>query len=195
MTTPDAPARLLTDDWPGYCGAVRTVELADVGDGYDTDQLIRHRSRPVVVCLNVAELVERVGAPGHGPYRDQTDALDALAVDADEDVLDRLNDEAIRLYQQWQARYADYAAGFTAAVQQIATELGVPVPVRVQANTDPDDACGRPGNSGQPWADEWIDPLACALRHAAVHGQPIDEILPLHDHRASATGSAGTTDP
>ena len=126
-------------------------------------QLIRHRSRPVVVCLNVAELVDRAAAPGHGPYRDKTDALDALAVDADEDELDALNDQAIQLHQHWQARYTDYAAGFTAAVHQVAAELGVPVPVRVQANTDPDDPCGRPGNSGQPWADEWIDPLACLL--------------------------------
>ena len=61
--------------------------------GYDpTDaELIRRRTAPVTVTLNVASLVDEHAAPGNGPYIDALDQLDARydgATEAEQEHLD-----------------------------------------------------------------------------------------------------------
>lgn len=72
--------------------------------GYDPDdaELIRRRTEPVLVRLNVASLVDEHAAPGNGPHIDAMEALDArydqASTEADHEALDLAAGE---LHRDW----------------------------------------------------------------------------------------------
>jgi len=155
--------------------------------GYDPDdaELIRRRTEPVTVRLNVASLVDEQAAPGNGPYIDAMDALDArydqASTEAEHEALDLAAGE---LHRDWTDRYTAYADRFTAAVHAAAARLGVTVPVTVETSTNPDNVYGEPDNTGDPgWADRPTDLLAWQLWRAALDAHPITELTGPLDHR------------
>ena len=164
--------------------------------GYDPidAELIRRRTEPVTVTLNVASLVDEHAAPGNGPYIDALDQLDARYDGATEAEQEHLDLAAGELHRDWTDRYTAYADRFTAAVHAAAARLGVTVPVTVEASTDPDNVYGEPDNTGDPgWADRPTDLLAWQLWRAGARRPP--------DRRADrpsrppdpATGSGAAT--
>lgn len=164
--------------------------------GYDsTDaELIRRRTEPVTVTLNVASLVDQHAAPGNGPYIDALDELDARYDVANESEQEHLDVAAGELHRDWTDRYIAYADRFSAAVHAAAAQLGVTVPVTVEASTDPDNVYGQPDNTGDPgWADRHTDLLAWQLWRAALDAHPIAELTGFQANQDPATGSGAAT--
>lgn len=76
--------------------------------GYEPDdaELIRRRTEPVLVRLNVASLVDEHAAPANGPYIDAMDALDASYDTATtETEQEHLDLAAGELHRDWTDRY------------------------------------------------------------------------------------------
>ena len=164
--------------------------------GYDpTDaELIRPRTEPVTVTLNVASLVDEHAAPGNGPYIDALDQLDARCNGATEAEQEQLDLAAGELHRDWTDRYTAFADRFTADVHAAAARLGVTVPVTVEVSTDPDNVYGEPDNTGDPgWADRPTDLLAWQLWRAALDAHPIAELTGSQDRPDPATGSGAAT--
>jgi len=104
-------------------------------------ELWRRRTRPLVVPLHIAELVEaRHGLPG------LTKALDRLD-DGDPNAWDT---EASGIEGDWVVAYQAYGERFAAVVRNRAADLGLLAPVQVVVNADP---------SAGWWSEEHRDGL------------------------------------
>lgn len=118
---------------------VRSLVDGTVGD--DPNDLLRLRTEPVVVTLNVAEILE--GLDLHTGLLTVDEAIyaceerfqeDGRPVDDDPEL-----EEAITAIEgRYAAEFAAYAERFTAAVVDATAEIGGPAPrVLVEADTDP----------------------------------------------------------
>lgn len=140
--------------------------------GFGQELLLAHRTDPVVVPLNVEQLVEDSGCLVS--FFDAEQAL-PYALDLDENTQDT---EWERLRARYLDAYEAYARAFTAAVQAHALTIpglsvpspdgGAPVlrvPVGVQAVTDPDLPWGLVVDNPLEWEG---DPLVWQLWQHAV---------------------------
>ena len=188
---------------PGSWEADAVRQLVAGTVGHQDEYLWEHRTRPVVVPLHVAELVEdRYGHPGPDRARDQVAAdyqaqHDDAETDDDQDAAVQAEDAALAaLDDAWRTAYRGYGQAFTAAVHAhtatLADEKALTVPVTVHVVDDPDANWWRPGAQGlNPSGDG--DPLVALLwqRAAAAVPPPVDE----HGHltpippKASPPGS------
>jgi hypothetical protein len=189
---------------------VHRLVFGTVGD--DDRWLYGHRTEPVVVPLNVDQVRLQAwwdGLPGAAEDPDEVaDRLvDALAPPdtADDQAWDTYAAFEDAQYDTVRARYAaayqGYADRFTAAVHAAAIQLGLTVPVRVEACADLDAAAaqGRPVN---PDPDGWglDDHLAARLWQTArtQTGHPAIDNTPATTANTDpdptdAAGSAGAT--
>lgn len=175
--------------------------------GYDADalELAPRRTVPVLVPLNVAQLVaeayEDAPADRRKPMLPHVDDAASMIYQAGEDwsaehpppddgaaaieweAYEAAADEQAAQEQAAEAvlraRYAAtfeaYAAAFTAAVLDEARTIGLSVPVAVEARTDPEDPWWEPTDTTNPDAES--DPLAWLLWSAARDRLPVPSVL------------------
>ncbi len=142
----------------GRCGSWEAglVESLITGTVPEED-LLRYRTEPVVVPLNVAELVEVQCQQGGFP-----EALDRLNEkhqdDEDSPELDRMEAE---LYRRFVAVFRDYAASFQRSMTTAGAALSVPVEIRLNADDDPTSKWWRDGAPRNP--SEYGDPVVWRL--------------------------------
>lgn len=148
----------------------------------EPDELARHRTEPVVVPLNVAELVE--------DRHQETGLDDALAAvterhagpaEDDEESTDAYQAEVTATETRYAEAYARYADQFTQAVQaEAATIPGLTVPVTVETDTNPtsewwvETTLHNPTRYGD---DEFVsDPLVWRLWENAEQTVPLPDL-------------------
>lgn len=160
--------------------------------GDDPDFLIAHRTAPVRIPLNVAQLVDDEGPHAEPPVVSLDEATGAIAwPDEDPDLTDDQYDAAeaaavaaeADLLRRYAEAYTDYATRFAALVDAEArtirglvlggvngpTDGGVHrlrIPVEVVADTDPYASYGSPVNNPTHWDDDH-DPLVWDLWNRA----------------------------
>lgn len=182
----------LTTGRPGSWEADLIHQLAYGTVGDDPDTLVTHRTEPVRVPLNVAQLVEDHGPRAQPPVTSLWDAIDTASPlptgshgddlsDEEWEALEAAHDQIeADLHHRYQTAYADYARRFRAAVEEAARAIPalttadpassttvLRVPVEVTAETDPDTANTSIDNPTEwDWAD---DPLAWRLWSSAYH--------------------------
>ena len=169
-------ANRITAGRPGSWESDALGQLVGGTVGYDTDalELAPRRTLPVLVPLNVAQLVTEAyqDAP---PERRETmlpDLYDAAQVlyregEADEDAL----------RARYAATFQAYAEAFTAAVVDEARAIeGLSVPVEVKAQTDPEATWWDPTDTINP-DDYGSDALAWRLWSAARDRVPVPSVL------------------
>ena len=156
-------------------------QLVDGTVGYDADavELAPRRTVPVLVPLNVAQLV--------------TEAYQDAPAESREAMLPHVDDAACSCEDVLRARYfatfEAYAEAFTAAVLDEARAIeGLSVPVEVQVQTDPEAGWWGTTDTTNPVDDEYqSDPLAWRLWSAARDRVPVPSVLveiPAEDERA-----------
>lgn len=163
---------LVTAGRPGSWESDLVDQLVRNTVGFGQELLLAHRTDPVVVPLNVAQLVEDSGCMVS--FFEAEQAL-PFSLDLDENTQDT---EWERLRVRYLDAYETYAGAFTAAVQAQAltiagltvpsVEGGAPelrVPVGVQAITDPDLPWGLVVENPLEWEG---DPLVWQLWQYAV---------------------------
>ena len=160
--------------------------------GDDLDFLIAHRTEPVRIPLNVAQLVDDEGPDAEPPILSFDAACAAIAwPDDDVDLTDEQYEAAEAAFvaaeddlrRRYTEVYTDYAARFAAVIADEArtirglvlggvngpTDGGVHrlrIPVEVVADTDPYASYGSPVNNPTEW-DEDHDPLVWDLWNRA----------------------------
>lgn len=147
----------------------------------EPDELARHRTEPVVVPLNVAELVE-----GRHQGTGLDDALAAVTerhaepVEDDEESTDAYEAEVTATEARYAAAYARYAEQFAQAVQaEAATIPGLQVPVTVEADTNPTSEWWAETTLRNPvlYGDEFVtDPLVWRLWEHAERTVPLPDL-------------------
>ncbi len=171
--------------------AVRRLLTATVGP--DEQQLLAHRTDPVVVSINVDDMMVDLGA-----WRAYDDACDALQRRYDDlglsdvrrtsgpalDVLanlaaatpeqergcEQIAELEERLEQQRQQDWAAYGAALAAHIEaQVARIEGLRVPVVVHVDVDPVPTAGPPGT----WGSGVGESLSERLLNAAVQATPL----------------------
>lgn len=183
----------LTAGRPGSWEATLVHQLA-YGNlaGDDPDFLIAHRTQPVQIPLNVAQLVDDEGPHAEPPILSYDQAAEAIAWPDDDagmtdDEYEAAEGAALVEYDDLRRRYAeayaDYATRFAAVIDAEArsirglilggvngpTDDGVHrlrIPVEVVADTDPHAAYGSPFNNPDHW-DNDHDPLVWDLWNRA----------------------------
>ncbi len=174
-------------------GLVRSLVEGTVGQ--DLSDLLRVRTEPIVVRLNVAEILEGLGL--HSGLLTVDEAVDACEDRFRDDGLladdDPELEEAITAIEDRYAReFAAYAERFTAAVQAIAAEIGgATLPILVEADTDPrsdwwteDARVNVPASIGE-------EELAHDLWHAAHDVVALPNVdLDVRTPRGSVSGDA-----
>jgi hypothetical protein len=186
---------------PGSWEADLVRRLVGGTVGYDQDAAVvaRYRTEPVVIPLNVHQLMlDDVAARTRGidtPYEQETYAifepLEGISGDEYEAALVKAHAEEAAAKVWWAARYATYAEEFASAVAQEAVRIeGLQVPVTVRVNTTLDGA--RPDGLYDDSAenpDEYdpdVDPLVLRLWAAARRTVP----LPTREGAKSSTTEA-----
>ncbi|MGL4177520.1 MAG: hypothetical protein ACRCSN_15750 [Dermatophilaceae bacterium] len=145
-----------------------------VGDDPDLAELAGRRTEPVVVRLNVAQLVgeSRQDAPVEdraGMLLDIDDALDSLweSQDNQEPIgaeLAEWDAAEEQLRRRYVAAFETYGQRFTAAVNAAAREVpGLAVPVEVRVEADPRASWWDPGEVVNPQEWDEVDELAWRL--------------------------------
>ncbi len=175
---------------PGSWEADLVMNLAGGTVGYDQDltALARYRTEPVVVPLNVHDLLVDEANKFETPYEQEMYEIDERLSDIAESIAD--SDDGARRYEaalleastaedaakaRWTAKYTAYAEAFAVAVAQEAAQIeGLQVPVTLRANASLDGA--RPdglhdGDAENP--DVGVDPLVLHLWQAARRAVPL----------------------
>ena len=133
---------------------VRSLVVGTLGD--DGTDLLRVRTEPLVVTLNVAETLEDLDLhPGLLTVAEAMNACEEQHQDDDPESFD-VDEEMAAIEARYVAEFAFYAERFASAVQTAAAgieELAVPVTVEVDAD---------------PWSSWWS-------REAKVNPRPCDE--------------------
>lgn len=127
---------------PGSWEADLVAQLLGGTLGYDppVSALLAHRTEPIRVPLNVAQLVEDSGA-----LPTIYEAEDALGEDASDEELDALHGRYRAAYQRYAATFTDAAKAYALTLEGLAVEPAVGerptlrVPVEVVTETDPAD--------------------------------------------------------
>ena len=153
-----------------YVGQLVNGTVPDV-----VEELAWHRTEPVVVPLNVDQLLFSTAPAGGHEYARAVDALEARwrwEIGSDLCMCDDCREyggELAELQRVWSSRYELYAAAFREAVAAEAARIeGLRVAVVVEAVTALDGMIKNPGNP-----DEFdCDPLVWRLWHAAVSTVP-----------------------
>jgi hypothetical protein len=152
--------------------------------GWDEEELVRHRTEPVVIHLNVHRLMEIRGPQnedGVTPYElELYEVGDRYARLSDEDYDDTAaaaeNAECEAITAKWAARFAAYAEQFTAAVRAEAARingLAVPVQVKTDASADGGDDTTPDHPDDIDVDDPAFDPVALRLWDAALAAVPL----------------------
>jgi hypothetical protein len=173
--------------------AVRSLLTATVGAGPDEQQLLTHRTDPVVVSINVDDMMVDLGV-----WQAYDDACDALQRRYDDlglrdvrctsgsalDVLARLATATPeqehgcqqiaelqdRLEQQRHQDWVAYGAALATHIQAQVTRIeGLRVPVVVHVDVDPDPASSQTGT----WDSGVGESLPERLLNAAVEATPL----------------------
>ena len=148
--------------------------------GYDPDDLARYRTEPVNIHLNVHRLMceQTWSRPGNQiedtPYDQEISEVYQRHDDlpAEDYNPDTEAEEAAQVTAKWTNRYSAYADAFTAAVLAEAARItDLRVPVRVQANIDPD--AGPLDGPAHPDELDPFDPLLWRLWQAALRIVPL----------------------
>lgn len=136
--------------------------------GDDPNNLLSARTEPVIVQLNVAQLVSEEQFLGSEEDRAKKlpnleDAAEALANELLPDLATEEQEQAWEtadadLRRRYAKAYEAYAQRFTAAVREAARDMSaLTVPVEIQAVTDPDASWWSPADITNPDPDEWED--------------------------------------
>ena len=128
---------------PGSWESSLVAQLLGGTLGYDPamSDLLAHRTEPIRVPLNVAQLVEDSGA-----IPTVYEAEDALAEDATDEALDALHARYRAAYDRYAAAFSHAAQAYALTLEGLAVERAVGerptlrVPVEVVTETDPGDA-------------------------------------------------------
>lgn len=134
------PGRLLARR-PGSWEASHIADLLRGTVGEEPDAWWSYRTQPLVITLNVAELIEK--GDYHPRLLGLADAIDTVGLrytsaDPDDDtVLDAWDSEIEQLIQRYQAEYQHYAERFTVLATAVGAALVPPVGVHVVVDTDP----------------------------------------------------------
>jgi hypothetical protein len=169
----------ITAGRPGSWESDLVAQLVTGTVGDDGAALATYRTEPVVVRLNVAQLVIEAREDAREQERDGmlvdlADAIDALPDpwgDGREPTEEEESDWAAaeaHLRRRYTEAYEAYAQRFAAAVAEAAEGIeGLSVPVEVKAETDPEASWGHDQETTNPqeWAED--DELACRLWAAA----------------------------
>jgi hypothetical protein len=171
--------------------AVRSLLTATVG--YDEQQLLTHRTDPVVVSINVDDMMVDLGA--WQAYDDACDALQrryddlglpdvrrtsgsaqqvlaslATATPEQEHGCEQIAELEDRLEQQRQQDWVAYGAALATHIQAQVTQIeGLRVPVVVHVDVDPDPASSQTGT----WGSGVGESLSERLLNAAVEATPL----------------------
>jgi hypothetical protein len=171
--------------------AVRSLLIATVG--YDEQQLLTHRTDPVVVSINVDDMMVDLGV--WQAYDDACDALQrryddlgipdarrtsgsahevlaslATATPEQEHGYEQIAELEDRLEQQRQQDWVAYGAALATHIQAQVTQIeGLRVPVVVHVDVDPDPASGQTGT----WGSGVGESLPERLLNAAVEATPL----------------------
>lgn len=163
----------LTAGRPGSWEADLVSQLLRGTVGYTDDDLLRHRTEPVIVPLNVPCLTWGGVTNVHSALdaiRQRRGALPGEDFD-DEELTEELALEAARFEKE----FRKYAAAFAGEVRRAADQIAeLSVPVEVHAITDVDGALAdvTPQNSA-PWPDDLeYDPMVWRLWWAAYTTVP-----------------------
>jgi hypothetical protein len=173
--------------------AVRSLLTATVGAGPDEQQLLTHRTDPVVVSINVDDMMVDLGA--WQAYDDACDALQrryddlglpdvrrtsgsahevlaslATATPEQEHGCQQIAELQDRLEQQRQQDWVAYGAALATHIQAQVTQIeGLRVPVVVHVEVDPDPASSQTGT----WGSGVGESLPERLLNAAVEATPL----------------------
>jgi hypothetical protein len=186
---------------PGSWEADLVERLVTGTTGDRPADLLRYRTAPVVVPLNVRELAEAANVAG-ATYADVERDISGRALPTvreeqpdgevveytDDDAVDAQNAALEAARQEFTQAYARYAAAFTRAVhQKAATFEGLRAPVQVRVDTDPESTSDTVTNPGA-W-EAYPDPLVLLLwNHArATVGEPTVEFDADHDDAAASS--------
>lgn len=137
------------------------------------EELLRYRSEPIVVPLNVAELVEVQSQLGG--YAEASDRLYEKHYD-DEDPTELDRSEA-ELHERFVVAFRDFAASFQRSVRAAGAALSIPVEISVEAEVDPKSEWWKDGALRNP--SEYGDPVVWRLWSQAYDalGAPTIESL------------------
>lgn len=186
---------------PGSWESAILTQLVSGSVGHDPsiEELARWRTEPVVVVLNVAQLVaettlDAAAADREGVLLDFDEAVAALPdpwaggrLPTDDEAAgwDASQDGLRRRYAE---AFAAYAERFTAAALDVAHAMYLTVPVEVLASTDPEAAWWRPEDLTNPQEWDEGDLLASRLWSAAR-----DQVgLPSLDESVEAASSGAS---
>lgn len=164
------PDRLLSAR-PGSWEASLIEALLRGTVGEEPSDWHRCRTEPLIVPLNVAELVEDGDLhPGLLGLDDVVEALDLRYLEAgtreDDATLDAWAAEVDALSEHYETEYRAYADRFAIAAQTLGTAMTPPVEVRVVADTRPTPRWWDNTAAANPTQHD-SDPLALALWHLA----------------------------
>jgi hypothetical protein len=158
---------------PGSREAELVAELITGTIGDDNQHRLARRTEPLIIPLNVAELIETstdheglLGLDDAVNARYETHTLEATGQRAESaSSLTALGADIDDIIARYHNEYHAYAARFGAAIQQQATTLEVPWTIRVEADTDPLTRWWETQgihNPDTPYSDK-IDPIATEL--------------------------------
>jgi len=199
----------LTAGRPGSWESDALRQLVGGTVGYDVDPVVLapRRTLPVIVPLNVAQLVteayqdaptvqretphvddaaqviyhagEQWRAEHPAPAEDAPEAEWETYSAAEDAQIEQEQADEDALRARYFATFQAYAEAFTAAVLDEARAIeGLSVPVEVQAQTDPEATWWDPTDTTNPDDDEYqSDPLAWRLWSAARDRVPVPNVL------------------
>ncbi|MEA5116220.1 MAG: hypothetical protein VB036_01235, partial [Propionicimonas sp.] len=149
--------------------------------GPDPQDLLRHRTEPIVVPLNVPSLVADLVSAGAAPdgvsaYDDVVDRVSEPDAEAHSEAWDLFSDTLADLLERYRKAYAAYGQTFTDAVLAYAQTLpelrdtygGLLVPVAVVVEADPESDGEEVENPS-----EFDDPLVWKLWECAFRRVPL----------------------
>lgn len=152
---------------PGSWESDLLNQLLEGSLGDDPDDLLAARTEPVIVQLNVSQLVTDAQYEGSAAeeraqklpvFETALDALgsEVLGDDPTEEQEQAFDIAAADLRRRYTKAYETYAQRFTTAVRDAAADLSaLRVPIEVSATTDPDASWWQPEDIKNP--DEWLD--------------------------------------
>lgn len=123
---------------------VRSLVIGTVGD--EPSDLLRERTEPIVVTLNVAEMLEGLDLhPGILTVAEALNACEERCEEIDDSECIELEEELNAIEDRYTREFASYVERFAVAVQAAAVVIGG-APVRTLVKADAD-----------PWSDWWTE--------------------------------------
>lgn len=154
---------------PGSWEASHVDALLRGTVGDDPDSWRRYHTEPIVITLNVAELIESTEL--HSGLLGLDDAIDTVCLryesaGDDDEALEAWDAEIETLVNRYRAEYREYADRFTTAAQAAGEGLAPPVVVVVVLDADPTSAWWRESAIVNPTEFD-ADELGVAIWQAA----------------------------